>query len=95
MNSTRKGVLFNSAFQRRFVEVGVQTLKINGKITVIGGFNVFDTRNDDYRSYWGYGDEIEIVLGETAENNTLDKASFNLVSTLATLTMTALALLVF
>ena len=42
MNSTRKGVLFNSAFQRRFQEPPLQELKIDQKMYLRGGFNVFD-----------------------------------------------------
>ena len=30
------------------------------------GFNVYDSEDDIWRSYYGYSEEIEIVLGENA-----------------------------
>ena len=46
MNSTRKGVEFNSAFQRRFEEPPLQVMKSGAKLIVRGGFNVFDLKDD-------------------------------------------------
>ena len=65
MNSTRKGVKFNSAFQRRFTEPPLQELKLGTKLKVIGGFNVFDDKNDAFRTYYGHGEEVEVELAES------------------------------
>ena len=68
MNSTRKGVEFNSAFQRRFFEPPLQELKIDQKLKVRGGFNVFDKKDDDFRTYYGYGEEVEIEIVDSTND---------------------------
>lgn len=68
MNSTRKGVLFTSGFYRRLSDQPLQDLKLGDKLTVRGGFNIFDTKDDEFRSYFGYGNEIEVQFGEVAED---------------------------
>ena len=32
---------------------------------MIGGFNVYDDKNDDFRTYYGYGEEVEVELVES------------------------------
>ncbi len=69
INSTRRGVEFRAAFNRRFVEPPLQDLSLEQSIKVIAGFNVFDKRSDLYRTYYGYSEEIEILLSESANDS--------------------------
>ena len=45
-----------------------------------GGFNVFDTRTDKFRTYYGYGPEVEVLLTETSVNTGSKNLSLALLS---------------
>ena len=45
-----------------------------------GGFNVFDEKNDNFRSYYGYGEEITVQLVDTNSAMMTTMTSLGLVS---------------
>ena len=63
---------------------------MGAKIKMIGGFNVFDTKNDDYRTYYGYGEEIEVELIESIKSG-----ASSLTSVLSSLVVATAALSLF
>ena len=62
INSTRKGVKFEMAFERRLEERDLQTLEQGQIVKLRGGFNVYDNEDEVWRSYYGYGELVEFEL---------------------------------
>ena len=58
---------------------------------ISGGFNIFDDSNDDFRTYFGYGQEIEVLLDEIADGSIMLSLNNCLVLALGAFTVSSLA----